>query len=134
VGDAVMKPRHSLSSYARDLRNNSTDSERLLWRYLRNSQLEGVKFRRQQPIETYIVDFVSFEKRIAIELDGGQHADNLEYDEQRSACLRANGFIVVRFWNNDVIENIEGTLEIIRQYCLEQLPPPPAPLPPGEGE
>lgn len=114
-----MKPRNSLSTFARNLRNNSTDTECLLWRYLRNSQIEGIKFRRQQPIETYIVDFVSFEKRLVIELDGGQHVNNSEYDEQRSVCLRANGFVVLRFWNNEVIENIDGVLEVIRQYCLK---------------
>ena len=114
-----MKPRNSLNGYAIELRNNSTDVERLLWRHLRNSQLEGIKFRRQQPIETYIVDFISFEKRIVIELDGGQHAENICYDEQRDACLRSNGFVVLRFWNNDVIENIEGVLEVIRQNCLK---------------
>jgi very-short-patch-repair endonuclease len=113
-----MKPRHILQEYAVELRNNSTDVERLLWCHLRNSQLENVKFRRQQPIETYIVDFISFDKKIVIELDGGQHADNSEYDEQRSSCLRANGFTVLRFWNNDVIENIEGVLEVIRGHCL----------------
>jgi very-short-patch-repair endonuclease len=129
-----MKPRHSLQEYAIELRNNGTDVERNLWRRLRNSQLEGVKFRRQQPIEAYIVDFVSFEKRIVIELDGGQHAENIEYDEQRNACLRANVFVVLRFWNNHVIENIEGVLEVIRQRCLQELPPPPAPLPQGAGE
>jgi len=134
VGEAGMKPRNSLNTFARELRTNGTDTERLLWRYLRNSQLEDVKFRRQQPIETFIVDFVSFEKRIVIELDGGQHAENLEYDEQRNACLRANGFIVLRFWNNDVIHNTEGVLEVIRLQCLQGLPPPPDPLPPGEGE
>jgi very-short-patch-repair endonuclease len=117
VGEAGMKPRNPLHTFARELRNNCTDTERLLWRYLKNSQLEGVKFRRQQPIEKYIVDFVSFEKRIVIELDGGQHAENLEYDEQRTACLRANGFIVLRFWNNDVIQNTEGVLEVIRLQC-----------------
>lgn len=114
-----MKPRNPLNTFARELRNNSTDTERLLWRYLRNSQIEGIKFRRQQPIEAYIVDFVSFEKRLVIELDGGQHADNFEYDEQRSDCLRANGFVVLRFWNNEVIENIDGVLEVIRQHCLK---------------
>ena len=118
VGEPWMKPRNPLNIYAKELRNNSTDTERLLWKHLRNSQMEGVKFRRQQPIETYIVDFVSFEKRIVIELDGGQHAENLEYDKQRNACLRANGFIVLRFWNNDVIQNTEGVLEVIRGHCL----------------
>lgn len=113
-----MKVRHSLQGVARELRNNATDVELLLWRRLRNRQLEGVKFRRQQPIETYIVDFVSFDKKIVIELDGGQHSENSDYDAHRDACLIANGFTVLRFWNNDVIENIEGVLEVIRQQCL----------------
>ena len=129
-----MKPRNSLHSFARELRNNTTDAERLLWRYLKNSQIEGVKFRRQQPIEAYIVDFVSFDKKIVIELDGGQHSENEEYDGQRDACLRANGFVVLRFWNNEIIENIEGVLEVIREQCLSVTPPPPDPLPQGEGE
>lgn len=85
-----MKPRNSLYPFARELRNNSTDTERVLWRYLKNKQIEGVKFRRQQPIEAFIVDFVSFDKKIVIELDGGQHAENEENDIQRDACLRAN--------------------------------------------
>ena len=119
MGEAAMKPRHSLQGFARGLRNDTTDVERLLWRSLRNSQLEGVKFRRQQPIESYIVDFVSFEKRLVIELDGSQHAEQTEYDSQRDRCLRANGFTVLRFWNNDVLENIEGVLEIVRQQCLK---------------
>ena len=118
MGEAGMKPRHSLQEYAVELRNNSTDVERLLWRHLRNSQLEGVEFRRQQPIETYIVDFISFDKKIVIELDGGQHAENNDYDMHRDACFIANGFTVLRFWNNDVIENIEGVLEVIRLQCL----------------
>lgn len=113
-----MKPHNSLISFAKELRNNCTDTERLLWRHLRNSQLEGVKFRRQQPIEAYIVDFISFDKKIVIELDGGQHAENITYDEQRDACLRENGYTVLRFWNNDVIQNTDGVLEVIRLHCL----------------
>jgi len=112
-----MKPRHSLQGFARGLRNNATDVERLLWQRLRNSQVEGVKFRGQQPIETYIVDFVSFDKKIIIELDGGQHLENMDYNAHGDTCLRSNGFTVLRFWNNDVIENIEGVLEVIRQQC-----------------
>lgn len=110
--------RHPLQERARDLRNNATDVERLLWRRLQNKQLDGVKFRRQQPIETYIVDFVSFSKRLIIELDGSQHLEARVYDSQRDACLRSNGFKVLRFWNNDVIENIEGVLEVIRSHCV----------------
>lgn len=132
MGEAAMKPRHSLSLFARDLRNNSTEAECLLWRYLRNSQLEGIKFRRQQPIETYIVDFVSFYKKIVIELDGGQHSENVVYDKERSSCLHKNGFTVLRFWNNEVFENIEGVLEVIRQLCLEVASPTPHP-PPSRG-
>jgi very-short-patch-repair endonuclease len=118
VGVAAMKTRHSLQGFAKELRNNATEVELLLWRRLRNRQLEDVKFRRQQPIEAYIVDFVSFDKKIIIELDGGQHAKNTGYDKQRDSCLSANGFTVLRFWNSDVLENIEGVLEIIRQRCL----------------
>jgi very-short-patch-repair endonuclease len=122
-----MKPRNPLYPFARELRNNSTDTERLLWRYLKSRQIEGVKFRRQQPIETYIVDFVSFEKRIIIELDGGQHAEK-DYDTQRDACLRANGFTVLRFWNNEVIDNIAAVLEVVRRQCLHGASPNPCPL------
>ena len=119
MGDATMKPRNPLHNRARELRNNPTDAEHRLWQQLRNSQIEGVKFRRQQPIEMYIVDFVSFDKRIVIiELDGGQHAEAGRKDQQRDACLAMNGFSVLRFWNNEVFENLEGVLESIRQRCL----------------
>jgi len=118
VGETDMKPRHSLQSFARELRNHATDVEHLLWQRLRNNQIEGTKFRRQQPIETYIVDFIAFDKKIIIELDGGQHAENVDYDNQRDTCLRSNGFTVLRFWNNEVLENIDGVLEVIRQNCL----------------
>jgi very-short-patch-repair endonuclease len=124
-----MELRRNLHPIAKILRNNSTDTERLLWRYLRNSQLEGVKFCRQQPIEAYIVDFVSFDPRIIIELDGGQHAEERERDEARDRCLHANGFTILRFWNNEVIENIEGVLEVIRQQCLQLASPTPQPPP-----
>jgi very-short-patch-repair endonuclease len=106
--------------------------ERLVWRHLRKSQIEGVKFRRQQPVENYIVDFVSFSPKVVIELDGSQHAENRRYDEQRDACLRRNGFIVLRFWDNEVIENIEGVLEVIQQCCLKVTSPTPR-SPPVKG-
>ncbi|MDD2320944.1 MAG: DUF559 domain-containing protein [Geobacteraceae bacterium] len=120
-----MKDQKSLTTKARSLRNNSTEAERLLWRYLRRSQLEGIKFRRQQAIEEYIVDLVSFYPKVIIELDGSQHADNRDYDEQRDACLRRNGFTVLRFWNNEVFENIDGVLEAIRAHCLVLASPTP---------
>lgn len=93
--------------------------ENILWRRLRARQIEGVKFRRQQPLEDYIVDFVSFEKRLVIELDGGQHAVNREEDSMRDLCLMRNGFRVLRFWNNDVTDNLDGVLEVIRTECLK---------------
>jgi len=128
-----MKYPHPLQLFAQELRNAGTDTERLLWRSLRNRQLAGVKFRRQQPIEAYIVDFVSFEKKLVVELDGGQHADDTEYDEKRDSCLRANGFTVLRFWNNDVFENIDGVLKVIRTHCLRASPTPQPPPVKGGG-
>ncbi|KAF0221592.1 MAG: hypothetical protein FD174_361 [Geobacteraceae bacterium] len=132
MGEVAMKPRHSLHGRARDLRNNSTDAELALWWHLRNSQIEGIKFRRQQPVEEYIVDFVAFTPKLVVELDGGQHMSNRVYDEQRDACLHRNGFAVLRFWNNEIFENIEGVLEVIRQRCLEVTSPTPQP-PPARG-
>ncbi len=126
-----------LESFAKDLRNNPTDVERLLWNRLKSSQVEGVKFRRQQIIEDYIVDFVSFKKKIVIELDGGQHAEASEKDKVRDNCLALNGYKVLRFWNNEVVENMDDVLEIIRVACLNgchESSPTPSPLPSREGE
>ncbi|MBI2531202.1 MAG: endonuclease domain-containing protein [Deltaproteobacteria bacterium] len=99
---------NQIRSRARALRKNSTEVERLLWRHLRMWQLDGYKFRRQQPIGNYIVDFVCLEKRLVIELDGGQHAEQSHYDSERDAWLRDQRFTVLRFWNNDVLINVEG--------------------------
>ena len=107
----------NLTKHAKSLRKNSTKAETLLWSRIRSRQLEGIKFRRQQPIENYIVDFVSFEERIIIELDGGQHADLKQKDQRRDKRLTENGYTVLRFWNNDVLENIDAVLEIILRNC-----------------
>ncbi len=118
-------------SVARRLRiTDATDVERTLWRALRNRQF-GTKFRRQQPIGPYVVDFVSHEARLVIELDGGQHntADGLEYDAKRTAFLEREGFRVLRFWNNDVLENVEGVVSVI----AAALTPGPSPAG-GRGE
>ncbi len=80
-------------------------------------QMEGYKFRRQQTIDNYIVDFVCFENRLIIEIDGGQHAEN-EKDVERDKYLSKNGFKVLRFWNNEVFTNIKGVLVVIRINCL----------------
>jgi very-short-patch-repair endonuclease len=98
---------------ARELWKNLTDAERLLWRKLRFWQVEGFKFRRQQPLGRYIVDFVCLEKRLVIEIDGGQHARQANYDTERDAWLRDEGFSVLRFWNDDLLKNIDGVLEVI---------------------
>ena len=84
----------------------------MLWKQLRNRQL-GHKFRRQFPVEPYIVDFICLELKLIIELDGGQHSTQVRYDEQRSLFLQQRGFKVIRFWNNDVCKNLSGVLETI---------------------
>ena len=105
------------TSKARHLREQSTNAERKLWRHLRNRNLEGHKFRRQQPIGKYIVDFVCFEKKMIIELDGGQHSQQAAYDSERTDWLQSQGFRVVRFWNNHVL----GEIEAVKRAILEAL-------------
>ena len=102
-----------LRSFARQLRRNQTDAEKIMWRKLRAKQLQDLKFRRQQPIGEFIVDFVCFEKKLIIELDGGQHEKNKEQDEIRDAWLSSQGYTVVRFWNNDILKNIDGVMQSI---------------------
>jgi len=109
----------NLTNKARTLRKNQTDVEQRLWLHLRNRRLLNYKFRRQCPIEPYVVDFACLDLKLIIELDGGQHADQIGYDEQRSVWLEKRGFKVIRFWNNDVTENIDGVLEAIRLIILE---------------
>ncbi len=116
---------------ARGLRQDLTDAERKLWYHLRNRQLQGHKFRRQHEIDHYIVDFVCTESLLIIELDGGQHADQLDYDERRTRHLQAGGYRVLRFWNNDVLMDIEGVLTVILA-SLASPAPHPSPLPTGE--
>ena len=121
-----------ITGIAKGLRKNNTDVERFLWRHLKARRLEGIKFRRQQPIGRYIVDFVSFEKKVVIELDGSQHSVGKERDEERDNWLGVEGFKVLRFWNNEILENVEGVLEVIRDHCLFH--PPLNPLPSREGK
>lgn len=107
-----------LVNLARTLRKGQTDAENLLWRHLRGKQLEGFKFRRQQFIGNYIVDFVCLEKSLILEIDGGQHAVRQDRDIDRDNWLMHEGFKILRFWNNEVLQNIEGVLEVIRNNCL----------------
>jgi|SRR5579871_4606844 len=102
-------------NFARTLRRNQTEAEKKLWRYLRSREFQGVKFRRQQPLGHYVVDFCSLEKRLIVELDGGQHALNQDEDAKRTQYLKKSGYKVICFWNNEVLENIEGVLERIKQ-------------------
>jgi very-short-patch-repair endonuclease len=99
---------------AQQLRNNSTDAERRLWRRLSRRQLEGLKFSRQMPVGPFICDFMCRERRLVVEVDGGQHAESAR-DAGRTAFLEAEGFRVIRFWNNDVLGNIDGVLQIIAE-------------------
>jgi very-short-patch-repair endonuclease len=110
---------------ARSLRRNSTDAERAMWRILRNRQLAGFKFRRQQPLGAFIVDFVCFSHRLIIEIDGGQHAENAT-DERRTAWLERQGFRVLRFWNNDVLANGDGVYLAVLEALTSRPPPHPA--------
>ena len=106
-----------LTKLARQLRKDATDAERLVWKYLRARQLNNVKFRRQQPIGPFIVDFVCFEKKLIIEIDGGHHSENEEINLRRTEWLRAKGYRVIRFWNNEVLQNSRGVFEEILKYC-----------------
>jgi very-short-patch-repair endonuclease len=102
-----------MSSFPRQLRTNSTDAEKILWHSLRNRQLGGFKFRRQHPIPPYIVDFVCLEHRLIVELDGGQHAKTQTYDGARTSMLEQAGYKVMRFWNNEFLNNGDAVLEQI---------------------
>ena len=98
---------------ARELRNNPTEAERLLWKHLRYRQINGYRFRRQHPVGPFIVDLTCLEKLLAIEIDGGQHSQQTAYDTARSDYLKKHGFRVLRFWNNQVLGEIEAVKEVV---------------------
>ena len=108
-----MKPRSLKITRARELRRNSTDAETTLWQELRSRQLCGYRFKRQHPIGGFIVDFVCLDSRLVVELDGGQHAVSVVYDAARTAYLISRGFSVIRFWNNQVLAEMDGLKEAI---------------------
>lgn len=111
----AMKKR--LTPVARTLRTNKTDAEALLWSRLRNRQIENAKFRFQAPFDDYVADFLCHSARLIIELDGSQHADNPR-DKNRDAVMEIAGYRVIRFWNSEIFNNLEGVLEEIRQAVL----------------
>jgi very-short-patch-repair endonuclease len=112
----------------RRLRKNQTDVEGKLWSRLRSRQLSGVKFRRQHPIGLFIVDFCCVERGLVVELDGGQHAEGKVADERRIKLLERFGYRILRFWDNEVLGNLDGVLERI-SAVLEDPDPHPNPLP-----
>ena len=116
---------------ARKLRHQSTDAERMLWKYLRAHRMAGYKFKRQVVIEPYIVDFICLEARLIVEADGGQHLVQVESDVKRSVFLESLGYKVIRFWNHEILGDIHSVLEQIHSYLIEA--PSPQPSPGGRG-
>ncbi len=110
---------NSKQLFARQLRKQQTKTEHIVWQHIRAKRLKGLKFKRQQPLGNYIVDFICFEASLIIEIDGGQHAENKEYDKQRDDWLQTQGYKVLRFWNNDVLTNFEGVYDSICAYLTE---------------
>ena len=108
---------------AKQLRQQSTEAVTRLWSRLRRKQLDGLRFRRQAPIGPYIVDFFCPDTKLVIEIDGGQHADQQDYDGRRTHWLEERGYRVLRFWNNDVLANTDGVFTEIQR--MSRLSPPP---------
>ena len=118
-----------MKSLARQLRRQATDAERMLWKHIRAHRMAGYKFRRQVVIEPYIVDFVCLEAKLIVEADGGQHLEQAEDDSKRSLFLESLGYRVIRFWNHEILGDIDAVLERIHGYLIEA----PSPRPCGEG-
>src|SRR5690348_5257772 len=114
---------------ARKLRKQLTPAESKLWHELRRRQIDGFRFRKQTPIGNYIVDFICHSARLIIEVDGGQHSEAIEYDTQRTNWLISQGYKVQRFWNNEVLQQIDLVMEKIWNLCNEQKHPPSFPSP-----
>ncbi|MFC4292112.1 endonuclease domain-containing protein [Sphingorhabdus arenilitoris] len=130
--DHQLHARHALmTERTKAMRGEPTEAEKRLWSILRGKRLAGSKWRNQVNFEDrYIADFVCFQRRLIVEADGGQHSEN-SYDEQRDRWFEAQGFRVLRFWNNDILSNSEGVTSIILA-ALETTPSPQTPLPQGE--
>ena len=117
---------------AQELRRNATDAERRLWRHLSRRQLGGFKFSRQMPVGPFICDFMCREAWLVVEIDGGQHDERAAADASRTRFIEAEGFRVLRFWNNEVLGNTEGVLLTILRHL--EAGPPPAPPASGRGD
>lgn len=133
-----MGPRFRLdrpTAWVRHLRNNTNEIEDLLWSRLRRSQLGGFRFSRQMPVAGFAPDFVCRRLRLAIELDGSQHVEAADYDRWRDRLIEKQGYQVLRFWNSDVLTNMDGVLEVILAACTRLAgSPPPTPPASGRGE
>ena len=114
-----------IRTWAREMRSRMTDAEALLWMLLRNRRIAGAKFRRQHPVGRYILDYYCVEKKLGIELDGGQHGEAVDYDEHRENWLRSQGIRVLRFWNNQMLAETEAVMEVIYQAVVEGTSPLP---------
>ena len=104
--------------FSRELRKNSTIAEQRLWQYLRDRRFRSIKFRRQYVIKPYIVDFVCAEYKLIIEIDGSQHLENQDYDNNRTIYFESLGYKVIRFWNNEILQNMKNVLEAINNELL----------------
>jgi very-short-patch-repair endonuclease len=119
-----MRTRTPLTGVARKLRSTLTEQERLLWYRLRDRRFARHKFRRQFVVGAYVVDFVCLRQKLIVEIDGGQHTEQVEYDEQRTRFLVAAGFRVVRFWNDEVMTKLEDVLGVIHAQLEKNGPSP----------
>ena len=131
----VSRPRPPVTprtARARDLRSRATDAERALWRALRQRRFDGCKFRRQQPLGPYIVDFFCLERRLVVEVDGAHHAEQRDYDDARDTWLRSRRFRVIRFSDREVLTALESVEQAVWVALAEEPPPPPSPIK-GEG-
>ena len=117
----IASMRRSRKVFAAELRRDRTDAEAKLWQVLRRRQLLGLKFRCQHGLERYIVDFACPAARLIVELDGGQHADRAEQDAERTRVLESKGYRVLRFWNTDVLENLDGVVQAIEAEVLKRV-------------
>ena len=123
---------HAARHNAKTLRTGMTDAERLLWSRLRQQQL-GARFRRQHPIGTYVLDFACLDPKLAIEVDGSQHLDQLPYDERRTAWLQSRGFLMLRFWANEVMSETGAVVAQIFEHLQVAAQPAPTPTLPQRG-
>lgn len=121
--EGIRLAKSTIKTLAKILRHNQTETEGYLWQYLRDRRLGGYKFRRQHPIKEYILDFYYPEKKLAVELDGGQHDTDqqIEYDQKRTASLEKEGIKVLRYWNNEVIQNTNGVLDDILEELINRI-------------